>query len=319
MVEYAQVGEYDVSLTVTDQQGTHTQTYANFIEVKEPVIGQLEASHNFNGNANDLTGNEWDATEDGIVFVEDDERGQVAEFNATSSTISNHPGFEGSAARTISAWIKTTTADKVICAFGAKSKTKKWSFRLFTNGKLRVEVEGGYIYGSTVLTDGQWHHVACTFEDDGTPDVADVKLFVDGQLETIEARGSQTVNTAASGSVWIGKDFASTRNFMGRMDDFHIWDRALSEFEIAQLHSVALGVEEVIGDHIQLVGDKKNIKIENTGARTSMKIFNIAGTCLHSFDMPSGTKVVPFDQPGIYIVAIYGGKTIQTKKILLAN
>jgi len=318
-VEYTQVGEYDVSLSVTDQYGTHSQTCANFIEVQEPVVLKLEAAYSFDGNANDITGNGWNATDDDIKFVEDDERGQVAEFSATSSTITDHPGFEGSSPRTISTWIKTTTADKVICAFGAKSKSNKWSFRLFTNGKLRVEVEGGYIYGSTVLTDGKWHHVACSFEDDGTPDVTDVKLYVDGQLEIIEAQGTQAVNTAASGSVWIGKDFASNRNFNGRMDDFHIWDRALSKSEIGELYSNVLGFDEVIGDHIQLAVDRKIIRIENIGTITPMKIFNIAGKCLHSFNMPSGTRVIPFDQPGIYIVAIYGSQSIQTKKVLLVN
>lgn len=320
VIEYSTVGAYDVALTVTDANGISSQTFPSFIEVQEPVVVQLEAAYDFNGNANDITGNGWNATEnDGISFINDAERGMVAAFNSTYSTITNHPGFEGAASRTIAAWIKTTSVDKVICAFGAKSKGNKWSFRLFTNGKLRVEVEGGYLYGTTVLNDGNWHHVACTFEDDDTPNVTDVKLYVDGRVETIEAQGAYAVSTAASSSVWIGKDFADNRNFIGEMDDFYIWDRALTPSEIAQMQSTATGFENAIGENIRFISGKMNIRIENSGKLTPMKIFDMKGNCVNSLEMPTGSRVISFQQPGIYIVAIYGEKRIQTQKISMRN
>ena len=304
---------------MTDQYGTDTKTYSQFINVQEPVVIQLDAAYSFDGNAKDISGNGWDATEDGLTFVNDDERGSVAEFNSSYSTITGHPGFDGATSRTISAWIKTTTPDKSICAFGTKLKSEKWSFRLFSNGKLRVEVEGGYIYGSTVLTDGKWHHVACTFEDDGTPDVTDVKLFVDGQLEVIESQSSSAVNTTANSTVWIGKDFATTRNFIGQMDNLYLRNYALSEAEIEQEYSTAIGIEEHAIQNIKIISNKKTIYVENSGETKLLKVFNMTGKCVHSFQMPNGRKTFSVDQTGIYVVAIYDKQKIQTKKIFVTK
>ncbi|TRX70345.1 LamG-like jellyroll fold domain-containing protein [Carboxylicivirga sp. M1479] len=316
-VNYQEEGSYNVSLTVNDQFGSHTQMFQNFIEVKEVVELPLYAGYSFDGHARDITSNGWDATEDAISFVKDEDRRYVAEFNNSYSTISNHPGFEGASARTIAAWIKTNTANKAILGFGVKSKTQKWSFRLNDGGQLRVEVEGGYKYGTTLLNDGQWHHVACTFEDDGTPDVADVKLYVDGQEEQTGDLGASLINTG-KGKVTIGDD-PGNRSFIGRIDDLYMWDRALSEGEITDLYVGSLGFDEVLNDHLRLTAEGMLLNIENQGKDVQMKIFDVTGLCLHNFNMPGGTKVITFNRTGIYIVAIHTGNRIITKKILMSK
>jgi hypothetical protein len=49
-------------------------------------------------------------------------------------------------------------------------------------------------------------HVACTFENDGTPNATDVKLYVDGTLETISTSTAFALNATASGNAKIGGD-----------------------------------------------------------------------------------------------------------------
>ena len=105
--------------------------------------------------------------------------------------VPNYKGIAGANARTVEAWIKTTKDNAAIVTWGNNSTGEKWVFRVQSNngvsGAIRVEIYGGCIVGNTVVNDGSWHHVACTFEDHGDRNVKNVKLYVDGKLETISA------------------------------------------------------------------------------------------------------------------------------------
>jgi len=146
--------------------------------------------------------------------------------------VDNFTGIIGTNARTCSAWVKTTgTGQMPVIAWGPNSTGNKWTF-MIQSGQPRIEVTGGFLQASHTVNDGQWHQVACTFTNDGTPNVTDTKLYIDGVLETtFAATGSATVNTTAS-AVKIGSDVQS-RFFAGTLDDARIYSRALSASEIA--------------------------------------------------------------------------------------
>ncbi|MCM5664051.1 LamG-like jellyroll fold domain-containing protein [Galbibacter mesophilus] len=191
----------------------------------------LEAKYLFNGDANDATGNGYDGAINGTTFTTDAVRGQVASFNDTYIQVNNHEGVIGTNSRTISAWIKTTENNSAIVCWGPNTNGNKWLFRIY-QGKLRVEVKGGHTIGSTTINDGQWHHVACTFEDDGTPNVTDTKLYVDGLFDNVSSSSGQIINTLGGRALQIGQDH-DNRKFSGYMDNVHIYERVLSASEIA--------------------------------------------------------------------------------------
>jgi hypothetical protein len=65
---------------------------------------------------------------------------------------------------------------------------------------LRVECGHSNTWGTTLLTDGNWHHVAAVVEDDGSPDVSEIKLYVDGKLDPIAPGGTpRAINTSTGG------------------------------------------------------------------------------------------------------------------------
>ena len=99
--------------------------------------------------------------------------------------IPDFKGITGTASRTCSAWIKTTEVSDEIITWGEWVTGGKWIVRVNETGSLRIEVAGGYVYGTTLINDGSWHHVAVVLEDDGSPDISEVRLYVDGQQETI--------------------------------------------------------------------------------------------------------------------------------------
>ena len=146
----------------------------------------------------------------------------------------DHPGITGTAPRTCCAWIKTTTANRSIMSWGQNVAGQKWRMRADATGGLRVEVNGGYHYGITNIADGRWHHVAVTFEDDGTPDALDTLLYVDGQLDATAASLDEPIDTAA-GPVRIGESPWHNAPFLGQIDDARVYDKVLTAEEIQQV------------------------------------------------------------------------------------
>jgi hypothetical protein len=165
--------------------------------------------------------------------------------------IVGYKGIAGTGDRTISAWIRTSTnnsaANKGIVSWGTNVTSQKWTFRIQnsngTPGTIRIEANGGYFVGNTVVTDTEWHHVAVTWANDGTPDVQDAKLYVDGVLDAEfgnvdtppSASQSIAINTASIADVLIGDNFQATHNWDGWMDDVRIYDEALDAAAIADL------------------------------------------------------------------------------------
>jgi arylsulfatase A-like enzyme len=152
-------------------------------------------------------------------------------------SVDNFTGILGANSRTCAAWVKTTSSGQLpVIAWGPNTAGAKWAL-LIQSGNPRIEVTSGYRQGARLVNDGQWHHVACTFANDGTPDALDVKLFVDGTEETsYSASAARTISTTASGNVKIGSDIQG-RFFVGQMDEPRIYNRALSAAEIAALAS----------------------------------------------------------------------------------
>jgi hypothetical protein len=146
---------------------------------------------------------------------------------------SEYAGVTGTAPRTCSAWVRTpTTGNHSIMSWGQNQTGQKWRMRVNGDpGVLRIEVNGGYHYGVTPITDGLWHHVAVTFEDDGTPDVVDTLLYVDGQRDVTDVSQSTDINTG-SGPVRIGESPWHNEPFLDVIDDARIYDKVLTAEEI---------------------------------------------------------------------------------------
>lgn len=159
----------------------------------------------------------------------------------------------GDAPRTIMAWIKTNNAseNQTIFGYGVNANGQRFSFR--TNGSggspsnqpLRLEVQGGFIVGSTNLNDGNWHHVAVVcddFDSSGTMNVNESKLYVDGQLEVIATSGSRVINTA-SGSTPVlgGSNHGANYSFAGSIDELRLYPTALTQ---AQVQAICEGTQE---------------------------------------------------------------------------
>lgn len=149
-------------------------------------------------------------------------------------------GIGGGRSRTVCAWVKTADTAGVIVSWGPTGVAgARWLLLTEGGGRLRLEVGGGAVVGSAAICDGQWHHVAAVLDNDGTPNVGDVRLYVDGDLDTLSSSGDRLVNTvvdaAGSPDVAIGTWLPGGAYLAGVIDEVRIYERALSAEEVATL------------------------------------------------------------------------------------
>lgn len=151
----------------------------------------------------------------------------------------------GAAPRTIACWIRSAaTAGELqtFFGYGVNSNGQRFSCRLDTtdtNRELRLEVQGGFVVGTKRINDDQWHHVALAaadFDGNGTNNVAETRLYVDGVRETISTSSNRAINTVAGPVPTLGgSGHAANYGFSGTLDDFRLFPRALSDAEVMAL------------------------------------------------------------------------------------
>ncbi|MHC4487177.1 MAG: LamG domain-containing protein, partial [Planctomycetota bacterium] len=144
----------------------------------------------------------------------------------------------GTQNRSVMAWVKTTGFGDWI-SWGQNTNTQKWIGRINDNagngavGALRTECSGGYIISTTVVNDGEWHHLAAVLESAGSPTVEDIKMYVDGVQETISNVNPVGIDTVGGRNVWIA-DGHHNRPLPSLIDDVRLYNRALTPEEIVQ-------------------------------------------------------------------------------------
>ncbi|MCP4710069.1 MAG: DUF1565 domain-containing protein, partial [Planctomycetes bacterium] len=221
------------------------------------VLASYEARWEFDETtgaiASDSSSNGYDGTLNNTpTWTNDAERGRVLSFDSSSSEYvkidggtsgTAYNGITGTNPRTISAWVNvdngSSSNDQLIASWGSSSTGAQWNFRISdsaSGGKLEVGVYSGELTGSTGLRDGNWHHVAATWENDTSPNVEDVLLYVDGVLETTSAVTSRQMNTGSANNIYIGVKIGGGSYFDGMMDDVRIYPRVLDKFEIQKLY-----------------------------------------------------------------------------------
>lgn len=205
----------------------------------------LVAHWPLDSDATDSSGHGHNGTEaGGMTYTASGRVGGAAVLDGMNDyiEINGYKGITRSRSRTVAAWVNTTaTGVREIVSWGGSGGGARWQFELWdgmgTPGVVQLEVGNGRVTGSTNVRDGVWHHVAAVLEDSDRPNVVDVKLYVDGHLETLSASVSMPVLTGEVDNVLIGGILGRRvfQNFNGMLDDIRIYRIALSQADIAVL------------------------------------------------------------------------------------
>ncbi|MEM7166196.1 MAG: LamG domain-containing protein [Planctomycetota bacterium] len=212
----------------------------------------LDLEDNMSGGTDIAWGN------DGSVVIPDFQPGMVAEalfFNGSNQVIvPDHPRLDfgpptGIAVGdfSIDAWIRLDNAidgpHPIVSKFGTGGGTPGYIFYVDTTGNLAFIVQDSSIasqYAPTsagaFVNDGQWHHVAVTYDRDRTGN--GVRLFVDGQrVDPDTYDGTAMGDLSNAGPLRIGgADFFGGVSFEGHIDEVEIFDRALLGSEVRRLY-----------------------------------------------------------------------------------
>lgn len=167
----------------------------------------------------------------GRAFSFDGERGRVQLPFRTQPVL-------GAGDFTVSTWIKYSDTSKdqaLFWAYGVNGKPEVW---------LRAEPGSNRIRGSVVTTtgsagvtsagayaDGAWHHVVLRRQADT------VAMFVDGVQVSVASGAAGPVSGDDPTPIYLGQRLDGANRFHGSMDEFRVYDRALSTAEVSRLHT----------------------------------------------------------------------------------
>jgi len=204
----------------------------------EPDTVGLVAHYEFEGTANDSSGNDLHGTAIGEPNFVAGKVGQAISLDGIGDyvEITGYKGILGPNAVTVTAWINTTATETgTIVNWGTQSGSQRIDFRVNAD-RLRVEHGDGNVQGDSNVNDGSWHHVAVTVQENATISYPEVILYLDGIDDTRPSTDPNAFNVTANVDVSIG--YRATNNdrfFMGQIDDVRIYDYAQSDAEIAWL------------------------------------------------------------------------------------
>ncbi len=167
---------------------------------------------------------------------------------------------------TLSAWVKIVAQASVSTAIIAKRTTASASSNSYTlsitsSRRLGVTMNGSNVVSAnnnnTQLAIGEWYHVAMVF--DGTLSTHNVKLYLNGVPELFgHLPAVTTISRHATSPLRVGDHssvpVANGGSFNGLIDEVRVYDRALSQQEVANLFVAApanLGPQILLGESVE--------------------------------------------------------------------
>lgn len=230
----------------------------------------LVAQYAFENNLEDATQNIFDAVDIAATYSTSVKK--IGEASLTLNGSTAHlllpAGVVCSKEMTIATWVYSTSSSNWQRIFDFGNGQEQYMFLTPTNGsQMRFVMKNGgeeEILSTTALGRNAWHHVAVTI---GNTEVA---LYVDGKA--VASSASMTIRPTDINPVrnYIGRSqFVSDSRFKGNIDDFRIYNCALSAENIAKLYNG----EEPTGIKT-LVQEKKRTDVG--------KIYDISGKSLAS-------------------------------------
>jgi hypothetical protein len=155
------------------------------------------------------------------------------DFDGTDDYVSMlSAGPTGTSDRTVECWIKTSASQQtqqILVDWGSASPLgARFTLNMIAFGKIRIEVGGNGFNSTQSVADGNWHHIAVTYDHSAA---TKVRMYIDGVLEASN-NFTQSVNTANSG-IRIGRRVDGVNYFDGIIDEVRIWNVVRTQTEIS--------------------------------------------------------------------------------------
>lgn len=153
--------------------------------------------------------------------------GEAFSFNGSNAlTLPGYNGINADGPRSVAMWVRTATTTRGVMAnWGAAGRFSRATFAIQPDGFIRFEYQGGGFNAITEINDGQWHHVAYTY------DGSDIILYVNGEEENSQTGVTLLTGSEGETEVTIGSQYGAAQ-WIGDVDDVRIFDVALSPEDV---------------------------------------------------------------------------------------
>lgn len=170
-------------------------------------------------------------------------------FNGLTSTL-QYSGIDvrGVSKFSVSFFMNRSTNKTCIIAsqYSTGNNGRLWVVSHLVNGSVRFVIcsaDGGADnYGDTVtglISNGTWVHVACVFDGTKTGNSERLKIYINGDLQTLTFTGTigNVINPTTNYNMWVGSLFNNTQLYYnGAIDELYIWkNKALNSIEVNSL------------------------------------------------------------------------------------
>ena len=217
--------------------------YSN--ETTATVTGNpdLVAHYKFEGNTLDSTRNLYhSAPYGGTSFVEGKVGPKAIALNGSTAFIQLPTNIANLPEMTIATWVywNGTSGGQRIFDFGNSSTEYMYLTPKMTLGGLRFAIKNGVTeqqLNATALPTGKWSHVAVTLGASGA------SLYVNGILASTSTAVTIRPLDFKPALNYIGRSQSASPLLNGTIDDFRVYNYAMTATEVAQLPGLISGIE----------------------------------------------------------------------------
>jgi len=230
------VGTNTFTVRVTDAAGAHAD--ATLAIAVLPY--QMRASYSFEGNTNDSLGN-YPITVTGGISYATGRIGQGVVFDGTSGYLTLPAGIADSEELSMTAWVYWNGGSDWQRIFDFGNGTSQYVFLTpSAGGKMQFDITNSSTSESVTtssLAIGQWVHVAVTLGSSGG------KIYINGSLVATNSSMTMSVGDFRPIYNYIGKSqYSADPLFNGLIDEFHVYNYALSASEISAMMNITPAV-----------------------------------------------------------------------------
>jgi hypothetical protein len=244
---------YYIRAFATNSKGTNygdQQVLTTLKNLNSFLKSGLVAYYPFNGNANDESGNNFNGIVTNAQLVNDRNNNSNSAYSfdgrpGTNITTS-FPGILGTGTRSFSFWLKRKEPilnGNTVFAYGNQND---WGQGMSVN-LARINQNNVFILDNYDSASGpffelifdKWHHFVIVWDKSFGPTPTSAKFYIDG-VQRPSASWTYNpipINTIKGSNLSIGQFNVpgDQRSFLGTIDDFGIWNRALSPSEVLLL------------------------------------------------------------------------------------
>lgn len=300
----------------------NSSAYSNESSAMETKVHELVARYGFESNTSDTTTNQFHGSASGGFGYMNGKVGTKALWlNGTTGFVQLPVYVANQQEMTVSAWVywTGTTNNQRIFDFGNNSNEYMYLTPKATLSGLRFGIKNGGVeqqLNATALGTNKWSHVVVTLSANGACMYVDSVQVASSAALTISPMDFKPMLN------YIGRSQTTNPLFSGMIDDFRIYNYALSPSEVAKLLvSLPTSVKSTAGLSLCPLPADRLVNVRYQGAEPStIRVFNLKGQLVMSKIITQSVELDVTPLPtGIYTLQLTNRKETLVQKLTVKH